>query len=259
LSTFRNKVTAASIQKYATNPLFRNSVKCYLRKKHHQSTSLQQQKKNMVAASIECVVKSVKAFKRCINDSPKYICKVCIRLLYRNQVKKCKEERYFEKDSDKLNEIAEKCFTATMSHFCNVTECPQNCYMQLLNEDKNWICHTCDRYLRQESMPPQAQANNLFLTPIPTELSKLNILERQLIALRIPFMKLLSLPRGGQKGVKGPVVNVPSDITSVTTSLPIILNEAQLVKVTLKRNHLTKVTTLINRLVHLMLFKLYRN
>ena len=99
---------------------------------------------------------------------PKYICKVCIRLLYRNQVKKCKEERYFEKDSDKLNEIAEKCFTATMSHICNVNEFPQNWYMKLLNEDRNWICHTCDRYLRQESMPPQVQANNLFLTPVPT-------------------------------------------------------------------------------------------
>ena len=87
-----------------------------------------------------------------------------------------------------MNEIAEKCFTATISHICNVNECPQNCYMKLINEDKNWIFHTCDRYIRQESMPPQAQANNLFLTPVPTELSKFNILERQLIALRIPFM-----------------------------------------------------------------------
>ena len=120
-------------------------------------------------------------------------------------------------------------------HDCEQDHCQQNCWVKLANKDKQWICHTCHRHLKAGNMPPQAQANNLFLTPIPSELSNLNDLERQLVALRIPFMKLLSLPRGGQKGVKGPVVNVPSDIISVTTSLPRNINEAQLIKVKLKR------------------------
>ena len=84
-------------------------------------------------------------------------------------------------------------------------------------------------------MPPQTQANNLFLQAMPNVLKKLNVIERQLIAIRIPFMKLLSLPRGGQNGMKGPVVNIPSDLNGITTSLARPTGEAQLMKVKLKR------------------------
>lgn len=84
-------------------------------------------------------------------------------------------------------------------------------------------------------MPKQSLCNGLNIEPIPPELKELNVLERQLVALRIPFMKVLSLPKGGQKGVKGPCINVSSDLNKVTSSLPRPINEAQLVKVKLKR------------------------
>lgn len=89
-------------------------------------------------------------------------------------------------------------------------------------------------------MHPQALANGLTLPEIPPELKKLNNLERQLVALRIPFMKVISLPKGGQKGVKGPCINVPSDLNSVTSSLPRPLNDSQMIKVKLKRKLMYK-------------------
>lgn len=133
-----------------------------------------------------------------------------------------------------MSEAAEKRFTSVFKHKCDLN-CPHNCWRKLLAVDTRWICHTCDRRTKLGSMPPQAMANNLQLSKITPKLSQLNALERQLISLRIPFMKLLSLPRGGQKGVKGPIVNVLSNISNVTSSLPSTLNQSQLVKVKLKR------------------------
>jgi hypothetical protein len=84
-------------------------------------------------------------------------------------------------------------------------------------------------------VPPKAVANNLALDPIPTELKRLNTLERQLIAPRLPFTKIVSLPKGGQKGVKGPVICVPADIQKTRDALPRAMNDSQIVGVKLKR------------------------
>jgi len=48
-------------------------------------------------------------------------------------------------------------------------------------------------------------------------------------------MKLLALPRGQQKAIHGAVVNVPSNVSSVITSLPLTPNQAGLVPLKLKR------------------------
>jgi hypothetical protein len=48
----------------------------------------------------------------------------------------------------------------------------------------------------------------------PEKLKKLDLypLEERLISLRIPFIQIHQLPRGGQFSVKGNVVNLPVDI-----------------------------------------------
>jgi hypothetical protein len=54
----------------------------------------------------------------------------------------------------------------------------------------------------------------------PNEL-QLYPLEERLISLRIPFMQIRQLPRGGgQFSVKGNVVNVPVDVQPTINSLP---------------------------------------
>lgn len=47
-------------------------------------------------------------------------------------------------------------------------------------------------------MPSESSANNLTVQAIPPELLFLNTLEQHLIAIYIPFMKMLALPKRGQ-------------------------------------------------------------
>ena len=60
-------------------------------------------------------------------------------------------------------------------------------------------------------------------------------IEKHLVTPVIPFMKIIPLPKGQQKGLHGPVVCVPSDISSLTHTLPRELSDDTLIKVKLKR------------------------
>ena len=84
-------------------------------------------------------------------------------------------------------------------------------------------------------MPPQAKANNLQTEKTPNELHDMNSLEQQLIAQTIPFSKIVALPKGGQKGIKGGVVCVPSSVQETTKALPRPMKESELIEVKLKR------------------------
>ena len=55
---------------------------------------------------------------------------------------------------------------------------------------------------------------------VPQELQDLNSMEERLIACVAPFMKLVLLPRGGQRGITGQVINFPSSMTEVFNQLP---------------------------------------
>ena len=213
--SFRQCVKASSLKRYASWPLFRYKLKRYLSEQYHKNAHVRQQKKERVRQRRRSLNKSLQTFLQNVKKTPKFTCIVCSRILFKTQVKICTRSKYLE---SKFSEIAKRCLIG-----------------EFVCDGKQWICFTCDKHLKSGRMPPQALANGLQLKPVPEELSSLNILERQLVALRIPFMKILSLPRGGQKGVKGQVVNVPSNINSVTTSLPRSIGSAQMVKVKLKR------------------------
>ena len=75
----------------------------------------------------------------------------------------------------------------------------------------------------------------------PPELN-LHQLEESLIALRILFMQIRELPRGGQYSRKGNVINLPVDIQPTTNSLPRPMDGNFTVAIQLKRNfHLKKL------------------
>ncbi|XP_071151504.1 uncharacterized protein [Mytilus edulis] len=216
--SLRNKLKASSIKRYSSNPLFRCKLKTMLKTKYHNDINVREKK----IANRNSIQKAITKFQKSIQDHPLYVCTVCIRSLYKSQVKKCNRAKY-------SNEKASECLTGNFVHTCD-KHCEVKC-----EKAKEWICFTCHRHLSLNNMPPQAQANGLNLEPIPPEIEKLNDLERQLVALRIPFMKILCLPKGGQCGVKGPCINVPCDLNSVTATLPRPINDAQLIKVKLKR------------------------
>ena len=71
----------------------------------------------------------------------------------------------------------------------------------------------------------------MTLDEVPQELSDLNSLE---LRLSIPFMKMIALPRGQQRSIHGPAVNIPANLSSIC-DLPRLPSESQLIPMKLKR------------------------
>ncbi len=162
------------------------------------------------------IARAKSLFKEKINDGPNYICISCHKLLYNENVDIVVEEN-FEKAKEKgiWKKLCE-------SKRCSIDGC-------------EYVCKTCSTHLKKGNIPAQSILNNLSLQDIPEELQDLNDLEVRLIGQRIPFMKIVSLPAGGQKGIHGAAVNVLSSLEQVTDLLPRLPSEANIVSMKLKR------------------------
>ncbi|XP_069378951.1 uncharacterized protein [Paralichthys olivaceus] len=169
------------------------------------------------------------SFREKIRNGPTYVCTVCHRALFANQVVRCNRSKFV-----KNVHLVASCLTGKYVHVCD-TECSPTCTVPQ-ERQQEWICHTCNSHLRRGSMPSIAVANELELAPIPPELGELNVLERQLIAKVLPFAKIIALPKGQQRAVHGAVVCVPSEVSATVNCLPRPSGEAQLLQVKLKRN-----------------------
>jgi hypothetical protein len=101
-------------------------------------------------------------------------------------------------------------------------------------EDKEWICHTCLNSSKCNKIPLFSIANKMGFPEKPKELD-LYPLEERLISLRIPFIQIRQLPRGGQFYVKGNVVNLPVDIQPTINYLPCTLDDPITISVKLKK------------------------
>ena len=60
-------------------------------------------------------------------------------------------------------------------------------------------------------------------------------MEVHTICKRILFMKLVKLPRGSQKGIKGAAVNIPADLRPACNFLPRIPADTHIISLKLKR------------------------
>ena len=228
---YRNKVIDASKSKYHENEFFRKNVIELTKKKYQSSASFRHniRKKNISRAMLKKAKKHdinnvLSDFQKEISNGPEYICAVCLRLLFRKQVIKCNKNKYQSSD----------CICEKYLHKCDAN-CTSNCVVSKSSRSCLWICYTCDRKLLNDKIPAEASYNNLDLVEIPEELVGLNKLEEHLIALNIPFVKLMALPKGGQHGVRGPVVCVPSNVAETVKSLPRPESEDQMIRVKLKR------------------------
>lgn len=105
-----------------------------------------------------------------------------------------------------------------------------------------WICITCANSLTKKKIPLQASVNNLRVIEVPQSLKTLSSLEKQLVSKIIPFMKILSLPKGAQHGLKGQVVLVPSNVQQTVLSLSRNTSDSQIIALNLKRRLSDKVT-----------------
>ena len=156
---------------------------------------------------------AINIFHLKIQTGPEYVCVCCHRLLYKRNVISFNVHKYT------------KCSDEILQNILSVE------YIG----DKQWVCRTCDGALTRGNIPVQAKVNGFKLPIIPPELSCLNALEKRLISLHVPFMKMVALPSGKQRCIHGPAVNVPSKLDSVCELLPRLPSESELVPLKLKR------------------------
>ena len=124
---------------------------------------------------------AIASFQMEIKNGPTYVCTVCHRALFHNQVKKCNHDSY-KRNIDMIG----RCLTGKYVHKCR-RDCKtlESCCAP--EEKREWICHSCHENLKMGEIPSIAVMNMLHLSPIPPELSDLNILERHIIARYIPI------------------------------------------------------------------------
>ncbi len=172
------------------------------------------------------MLRALNIFRNVIKQGPTYVCTCCARALFSNQVRNCEVRKY-----NKNPTVAALCLTGNYVHICS--DCPDRCALEDMKTE--WICHSCHTTLLRGLMPDIAVANMLQFTPIPPELCDLNILERHVIAKYIPFAKILTLPKGQQRAIKGAVISVASEVETTVNCLPRPRSESQLLTVKLKR------------------------
>ncbi|XP_026112280.1 LOW QUALITY PROTEIN: uncharacterized protein LOC113091073, partial [Carassius auratus] len=237
---FKEGVCEYSKNKYSKNPTFKASVREYSKKKYHDNENFRMsiiQKRAEISAKQKDRQKdidfTINQFHQEVSTGPEFVCSVCHRLLFRKQVIECKRDCYKIR-GQQITDLAERCITEKYLHICN-TECENKCQLSGNPFCKLWICYTCHRKILGGKLPEESIANNMHLVDIPKELKGLNSLEEHLIARNIPFMKLLCLPRGKQKGCHGPVVTVPVNTAVVSNILPRNECDDHMIKIKLKR------------------------
>lgn len=84
-------------------------------------------------------------------------------------------------------------------------------------------------------VPCQAVSNKLLIDEIPPELAALEKLEQVLIAQRIVFEKIVIMPKGQQRKIKGAICNVPVECDQTCTILPRPPERSGIIMLKLKR------------------------
>ena len=102
-------------------------------------------------------------------------------------------------------------------------------------DHKEYICKTCHSKVLKDKIPCQAICNNMYVDEIPAELSSLEKLEQILIAQRIVFEKIIVLPKGQQRKVKGAICNVPVECDETCKVLPRPPERSGIIMLKLKR------------------------
>ena len=156
------------------------------------------------------IEESIKRFHSDIAIGPLYVCSCCHQTWFRKSVSMLKNT-HISVENKRLH----------CTDFTSVG-----------NEE--WNCHTCLSALREGKPPKVSVAKGMKWPDKPPELN-LHQLEERFIALRIPFMQIRELPRGGQYSLKGNVINVPVDIQPTKNCLPRPMDEYFAVAIQLKK------------------------
>ncbi|CAF2973147.1 unnamed protein product, partial [Rotaria sp. Silwood2] len=208
------------------NTLIRKNSRCLYNQRRRilqKYTVIQNHKCAVTHRSI--YMSNLNRFRQIIREGPDYVCISCRLVLFRNQVVPFVEKKYIKQN---MSTEIKKRIQSYFDHYSSSTE-------------SQWICKLCSDKIKKQQMPNRAIANQLKVCEVPSELKRLNNLEKHLIALRLPFMKIVNLTSGklssrlAQKGTKGPLHCVPSDVQDTVTALPRPIDKSMMVRLQLKR------------------------
>ncbi|XP_062569080.1 uncharacterized protein LOC134231172 [Saccostrea cucullata] len=175
-------------------------------KEYCEKVNEQKRRKRFGADIGDCI----QNFHEQIRHGPIFVCSCCQQTWFKESVSKVENLKLDD-------ECKSKFLTSTVSV-----------------ENMEWICNTCSSSIRENKIPKLSVLNGMMWPLKPMELD-LFPLEERLVSLRIPFMQIRELPRGGQYSVRGNIVNVPVDIQPTVNSLPRKLDENVTVPVKLKK------------------------
>ena len=98
-------------------------------------------------------------------------------------------------------------------------------------DSKHWVCKTCDAKLTSGVLPLQAKANGIEIDSELPELSCLNALEKRLVSLHVPFMKITTRFAIGAKPelnqVHHPLIDAHRQHAVCSNCLTHVLNSLQ--------------------------------
>ena len=150
------------------------------------------------------------SLKKMAKIIPDTVCTSCHRLLFK------KSTKVFDRNKYRSDGVYGRVLSDTY-------------WYKDMETNEEYICVTCDKDLKKGKMPVQAVANGLDLPEIPPELQVLTRLECRCISLRIPFMHIRALPRGGRGKIQGPCVNVLATLEPISHILPRVPEKMDLV------------------------------
>ena len=162
------------------------------------------------------ISKAGEKFRRSCQQLPEFVCTCCHRMLFMKSVLVFDVNKY---------ELNGPCVRVLEDHYRFKDD----------NKENEFICQTCHRDLKKNKLPVQAVANMLEVPGVPEELQGLTRLECRCIGLRIPFMMLRALRKGGLGQIRGPCVNVPATLEPIAKVLPRVPENIDLVLLKFKR------------------------
>ncbi|CAM4556297.1 unnamed protein product [Leuciscus chuanchicus] len=230
---FQKKMKEYSKKRYSTDALFQKK-KEYIKKRYSTDTLFQRKMKAyMVKRYAGDPEFRAHHILRCtLRKTQKCAGNVAYHVLHRLQcalrIKK-KYTSYIHPRQETPQPLVNKVMESAIHAFrCKIQHGPTH------------VCTVCHRALFPNQVKPPQERTDVFNCSSQqtgvAELDELNVLERQLIAKILPFAKIVALPKGQQRAVRGAVVCVPSEMEKTVNSLPRPRSEAQLLQVKLKRH-----------------------
>lgn len=142
--------------------------------------------------------------KQFIQNGFGYVCIICDRLWFKNDLKNLNDEGME--------------FVRT--------------FLPNIDENPIAVCYTCRASIQIQSIPNMAAHNGFKYPAIPDSLLNypLDLISERLISPRIPFMQIRKLRNiHGQYGIYGEVINVPVEADTMVNKLPRNINDVHCV------------------------------